>query len=420
MPLLSDLRRRGWTNWAIWSSPRQAIVFLLVIDLMAVGAAAWSVVVPVSFGDLVKCLVLVGLGMAAAEMTRQVERRRRRFSDTPHVNFSSVWTLAGALLLTPALAALVAVVLYGHLWLRSWRGVSGIYAYKVVFSTCNVVLSCLVASWTARYLDLFPPRTDRGAVAAFGLMFVIALYFAVNSAVVATAIALIKQRVSAKTLLGPLNENILELATLCMGMLAALLLARLPWLVMIVFVPLYALHRSVLIRQFEQAATIDSKTGLLNAASWNAIAEAELDRAREHETDIGLLILDIDHFRQVNNLHGHLVGDQVLRRIGDALRSEVRSNDLCGRFGGEEFVILLPGTSSDTILDVANRIRQRVYDTRIQAGETAAAFQITVSIGAASFPAAGRTLQELMTAADNALFAAKDAGRNQVRVVEAR
>jgi diguanylate cyclase (GGDEF)-like protein len=203
-----------------------------------------------------------------------------------------------------------------------------------------------------------------------------------------------------------------------MGMLTALLLAWIPWLVVVVFVPLYALHRSVLIRQFEQAATTDSKTGLLNAASWNAIAEAELDRAREHGTEIGLLILDIDHFREVNNMHGHLVGDQALRRIGDALRSEVRSNDLCGRFGGEEFVILLPGTTSGTILDVANRIRRRVHETQMLAGATTA-FQITVSIGAASFPTAGRTLPELMTAADNALFAAKDAGRNQVRVVEA-
>ncbi|MEW2507901.1 GGDEF domain-containing protein [Amycolatopsis sp. NPDC047767] len=392
---------------------------MLVIDLAATTSVGAGLVVPAASHDVVELVVLCGLGIAAAEMTRQVERRRRRFSDTPHVNFSSVWTLAGALLLPPALAALVAIVLYAHLYLRSWRGVVGIHAYKIAFSTANVILSCRFAAWAANRLHLLPLGTSPTLTSAAGIVAVILGYFAVNSAVVAVAIALIKGRMSWRGLLGPVNENVLELATLCMGMITALLLARWPWLVVIVFLPLYTLHRSVLIRQFEAAATTDSKTGLLNAASWTVIAEAELERAREHETDAALLILDIDHLRRVNDLHGHDVGDETLRQLGEALRREVRSNDLCGRFGGEEFVILLPGISQESIAEVADRIRQRVFDTKIDANGSSETFQVTVSVGAAAFPAAGRTLHALLTAADNALFAAKDAGSNQVRVVEA-
>lgn len=408
-------RRR---SWAIWSMPRAAIVFLLLVDGVALVVTASSAFAPTTARDAFEWAVLMALGLVAAEMTRQVERRRRRFSNTPHVNFSSVWTLSAALILPPVLASALVAVLYLHLWFRSWRGVSGIHAYRVVFSACNVVLSCQVAGWAGRQLDLVPPGAHRDAATAAGLVCVIALYFLVNSAVVATAIVLIKGRMSVAGLLGPVNENLLELATLCMGALTALLLVWWPWLVVVIFLPLYALHRTVLIRQFEQAATADAKTGLLNAASWTAIGEAEIERSREYGTEAALLLIDVEYLVEGRYPKDCLVPDRVLRQVGDALRDEVRGDDLCGRLGGAEFAALLPGTQPEALVAVAGRIRQQIVDACSDSADSSA--RVCVSVGAVSFPGVGRTLQELMTAADNALFTAKDSGhRDQVLVVEA-
>jgi diguanylate cyclase (GGDEF)-like protein len=112
-----------------------------------------------------------------------------------------------------------------------------------------------------------------------------------------------------------------------------------------------------------------------------------------------------------------LTGDKALILVGNAIRSEVRSDDLCGRFGGEEFVVLLPGSLPDAIHAIADRIREHVERTIIEP-DSGPGFHVSVSIGAAAFPAAGRSLEEVLISADNALFAAKDAGRNQVRVVK--
>lgn len=391
------------------------------VELVTLAAVVLgAVLVPMSAPDLVDCGVVVGLGVLAAEMANEVERRRRRFSDTPHVNFSSVWTLAGALVLPPALAAAVAVALYAHLWARCWRGVPGLYVSRTAFNVSNVIVSTQAAAWTARELDVVSTALHRGILGAAGAVIIIVLYYAVNSTLAAVTIALAGDERTARRLLGRLNENILELATLCLGAATALFLAWYPWLTVLMLLPLYALHRSALVRQFEYAATTDAKTGLLNAASWRAIAQAELDRARQHGTTAAILMIDIDHFRKVNNTYGHLAGDDALRVIGETLRALVRSNDLCGRFGGEEFVIVLPGcAAAEDVLAVANRIRENIAGTPVTSESAGATFSVTVSIGAAYFPATGMSLDELLLAADNALYGAKDAGRNQARVIEA-
>lgn len=403
-------RSRSVADWQIWKIPLRASCFLLTIDAIAalvlVGA---FVLVPVRLDDLRDFGVVAALGLLAAEMTRQVERRRRRFSDTPHVNFSSVWTLAGALVLPAALAGVLAIVLYAHLWLRSWRGVTGMHAYRIVFSTSNVILTCQVVAWCAHQFRLFPIGQRSELLGAIGLAAIIGIYFAVNSLVVGIAIALIRAEMSIRRLLGPLNENVLEIATLSLGAMAAVLLDWHPSLILLIFLPLYALHRTVLIRQFEHAATTDSKTGLLNASSWRALADAELVRARRHGTKFGVFMIDLDHFRLVNDKFGHLGGDAALRSVGDVLRQEIRGDDLCGRFGGEEFVVVVAGISGDDLEPIAERLRARIF-------EVGRAHGLSASIGAALYPDAGEDLEDVLLAADNALYAAKDAGRNRVRV----
>ncbi len=262
-------------------------------------------------------------------------------------------------------------------------------------------------------MDVIPIGHDRSVWTGLGVVSVIVAYFVVNSAIVGSVIALSTATWSPKHLIGRLNENLLELATLCMGVVAALLIGQLPWLLVLVFVPLYALHRSALVRQFEQAARTDPKTGLLNIATWRALAEVEFARARRLGTTFGIVLIDIDHLGKVNDAHGRAMGDNALRAASTALSSVVRSDDLCGHLGSDEFVVMLPGSDAESVLAVAQRIRERVAAADLESVE------ITVSIGAAAFPAAGPELNDVMFAADNAVFAAKNAGRNQVKVSEA-
>jgi diguanylate cyclase (GGDEF)-like protein len=182
------------------------------------------------------------------------------------------------------------------------------------------------------------------------------------------------------------------------------------------------LHRAVLVRHLEEAASIDGKTGLLNAVAWHEQAERLLQRSGRADGPRGVLVLDLDHFKAVNDSHGHLAGDQVLAAVAGALRAEVRDRDLVGRFGGEEFVVLLAGPAAGAAGEleaVAERIRRRVADLRVEIPTPDGPLTVaglTVSIGVAVAPAEGADLRTLLQIADTALYAAKRAGRNVVRM----
>ncbi|MFE0028676.1 GGDEF domain-containing protein [Amycolatopsis sp. NPDC059021] len=413
-------RGRRW-EWLVWAHSRYSRAYVLLVMLCAIVVVAVTASAgPPGGPDLLRCALITGLGVAAAELGRQIERRRRRFAGEAHINFTSVWTFPAALLLPPVLFAVVALVLYLHLLFRCDRDRPGCCLARALYNTGNVVLSCEAAAFAARRTEMFSALHASGMDSVLPLVAAIGAYFVVNMTIAAVPIALWGSDRSLRSVTGTVNDNILELATLCLGALTAVLLVSHPWLLVLMFVPLYALHRSALVRQFEVAATTDAKTGLLNAAGWHAIAGAELDRARQHGTGLGVLMIDIDHFRRVNNTLGHLAGDDALHAVGDVLRAVVRGNDQCGRFGGEEFVVVLPGSDPEAVLDVAERIRTRIAALRIVSASALRPFGVTVSIGVASYPGTGTTLAEILLAADHALLAAKDGGRDQVRAVAMR
>ena len=142
---------------------------------------------------------------------------------------------------------------------------------------------------------------------------------------------------------------------------------------------------------------------------------AEFKFSLRHNASLALMMIDLDHFKDVNDSHGHIVGDSVLRQLGDLLRDEVRSVDLAARFGGEEFVILLPDTDLEGAVVFAERLRKRVEEHDFAEGGDP--LRITVSVGvAAASVKGGVTEPESLTAkADEALYRAKNDGRNRVR-----
>ncbi len=171
-----------------------------------------------------------------------------------------------------------------------------------------------------------------------------------------------------------------------------------------------AWHNAQLYRELEDRARTDSLTGLHNMRWWDEVAPQHAARSLRHGTEIGVLLVDLDHFKLVNDTGGHAAGDRVLRDAARAMISAVRIGDDVVRFGGEEFLILLPESGLDGALRVAESIRQAVDG--MTPGETGG--RITASIGAAVFPLNGPSLDDVVRAADLAMYRAKEEGRNRV------
>jgi len=201
--------------------------------------------------------------------------------------------------------------------------------------------------------------------------------------------------------------------------LIALVVGLSPLLVLLALAPVLLLQRGMLYAQLHAAARTDAKTGLLNAVAWEREAATELAAARRSSQPAAVLLVDIDHFKRVNDTYGHLVGDDVLRGVADALRAQVRdSHDLVCRFGGEEFALLLPGLDAAEAPRAAERLRERV--AKVITVTDRALVQVTVSVGIAiadGGTGAAADVLELLAAADLGLYQAKAQGRDQVRLL---
>ena len=164
----------------------------------------------------------------------------------------------------------------------------------------------------------------------------------------------------------------------------------------------------------ETRAATDGLTGLPNQRAVADALNRMFAQAAATGAPLALLMLDLDHFKQVNDQHGHPVGDQVLAGVGAALRAALRNQDFAGRKGGEEFAILLPDTDIATALEIAERIRAAIAEISLPGTDA----PVTVSIGVAGFPSHASTLDRLERLADAALYVAKRQGRNRVEVAE--
>ena len=168
-----------------------------------------------------------------------------------------------------------------------------------------------------------------------------------------------------------------------------------------------------------QLATSDSLTALFNRGYVDDRLAIELGRARRYGKLLTIAVIDADHFKALNDAHGHPVGDLVLQKIGAILRESCRQSDTVGRYGGEEFVVLLPETDIETAQRKVEYLRDLVARTPIELGATGERVQITISAGLASFPQDGQEAAELFALADERMFQAKREGRNRVVAAEA-
>jgi len=321
----------------------------------------------------------------------------------------SAWWLPAALLLPPAYALLLPLPLQFLLHLRVRETV----VYRRVFSAAAIGLAAGAASMAFHWLAPAGGGLALGVNVTVPLAIGCGVVFTVlNTALIAIAAHTAEPRTPWRQLLWDRESATLDLVELCLGVLVTIAFALSPWLLLVTLPPIVLLQRSLLHAQLQAAARTDGKTGLLNAAAWQREAETEIVRARRTGQTLALIILDIDHFKQVNDKHGHLVGDRVLAGVAATLRSQVREYDVVGRFGGEEFVVLLPNTEVVEARNVAERLRMHVAHMAVPVND--AAITVTVSAGVAVMNLHGEDLLDLLAAADLALYRAKELGRDRV------
>ena len=403
-------------DWPLWSLPRWLICFVLAV--MAAYVAAIAVAASATSPqprELLLFGLLLGCSAASVELTRRTGENAGLIKDV-----YGVWELPIALLLPPVFALIAPIFRFT---LVQWR-IRRSLPHRRAFSAASVGLSLGAASVTFHALAGTMHATAPGSLGpalAWSLLAVLAAL--VNSGVNKLLIGIVVKGSDpgaqvARSLFRrePLYNDVTEI---CVGVVIAYGVLTNPLVAIFALPFVTLLQRSLRHDHLVHASRIDGKTGLLNAGTWEREAATQVTRAARTSTPLAVALVDIDHFKAVNDTYGHLVGDRALKEIGDAFKLLLREYDLVGRFGGEEFVLLLPQTREQDAYRIAERIRVYIAGAPIRAAghPGAGPVHVTVSIGVAALDSYRRDLTELLAAADGALYRAKQAGRNQVHMV---
>jgi diguanylate cyclase (GGDEF)-like protein/putative nucleotidyltransferase with HDIG domain len=321
-----------------------------------------------------------------------------------------VFLIPAALLLPPEQVALVPIVQHLPDWLKNraaW--------YIQSFNICNYTIAILAASGGAHLVH------GSGVLAGHpNLAFAVAgltacvLLVGINHSLLAPMLALARGHSIRESGLFSMQSLSTDLVLASLGVGIATFWQLNPWLVPFAIAPLVLIHRSLSVPKLEAEARVDPKTGLFNARHFGQALNEELTRAARFDRPLSLIMADLDLLREINNTYGHLAGDAVLKGIAEVFRAMLRHYDVPARFGGEEFSILLPETSPEEALEIAERIRAAIAQRRFDVETSSEPIRATVSIGVAAFPRDGSDPNELIHQADLAVYRAKLQGRNRV------
>jgi diguanylate cyclase (GGDEF)-like protein len=402
-------------DWAWWQLPPLlrcyvGLVVALGVAAIGVGAAytSWRV------DNVVEFLLLACCGTISMASTPRI------MYSYPGVtrDFSSIWVLPTAILLPPVYSTLIAIPIVATLALYVHPG----SVYRRVFSAATLALSYSAVSLVFReFPHSFAGATPGTGLHAFTWCLAVGaceiLACRVQHYLIVAAVKMANP--STRFFAGEFDRDALQglFVEIDLGILITIAVALSPALVVIALPTVLLVRRFLIHPALVAQSRTDSKTGLLNVSTWESEAETELSRAVRTHNPVALALVDIDHFKKVNDTYGHLVGDRVLRAISEALTGHSRDYDRAGRFGGEEFVLLLAQTGQRDACNIAERLRGHIASLAIPVDDRpdAPTLKVTISIGVTAL---GRNesfeLTDLLAAADSAMYAAKQAGRNQV------
>jgi diguanylate cyclase (GGDEF)-like protein len=407
-------------KWAWWQTPWRLRLYVGIVPLVAFGLTCYAASQTTwHASDLAKFFLLMGCGMVSVAATP-------RDAFTPGGitrDFLSVWVLPVAILLPPVYAMLIPIPLQVVTQVRVYRGI----VYRRVFTVAAFAIAYGAASLTFRaFPDSFAGPSIGTGVHALTWTVAVAICEIIGGRghhlLILGGMKLTDPKMRIAEL--ELNREALQgdFAEFDLGVLITVVIA------VSTILAVFAVPTVLLVRRFMMHAELlaqsrtDTKTGLLNSSTWEREAAVEIARAVRTNTPLALALVDIDHFKAVNDTYGHLAGDKALRAVTDALSSQLRVYDLAGRFGGEEFAVLLPHAREVDALTVAERLRAHIAAMSIPVGDDAESgpfVHLTISVGVAALDGAGRELTDMLAAADTALYHAKETGRNKTHVVTA-
>ncbi|WP_404800104.1 GGDEF domain-containing protein [Amycolatopsis eburnea] len=405
-------------NWALWRRRPRVVAFMLGTEALAVAVIAISL----AYSQALVSRDWLNFGILAAgatvhiQLTQRQEERRRNRKKTVLIDLTAVWTFSAAMILPVPLTLLVIVVVRIQHWFIARRP-----AHNFIFSSITHGFAAVLAHLT--YTALGPHFLGTGwgdFLAEFGaIVLTAAIYEAIQICYVGGALALgMSSEPTLRNVLGSPADNMLEAITVGLGAVTAILLAVVPPMVVVMAVATVVFNRLAELDQLQNDVRTDPKTGILNMRGWSESAQRALERTARSSDQLALLMVDLDHFKWINDTYGHPAGDDVLRTVAQTLDEVTRPSDLVGRFGGEEFLILLPDIDEEATWDAAERIRVAIAKLHIvttdKRGDPATIADRTTSIGVARHPRHGDTLDRLLQSADAAVYLAKENGRDQV------
>ncbi|MGJ7907932.1 GGDEF domain-containing protein [Actinopolyspora sp. H202] len=392
--------------WPLWRLRPAALVYVIVVQVVAVSlvfAVILTTAPPASdtlhrFGLLA---FTAGVVIVGTSLSIQLRDEVRRDPWTIHI----CYLVTGMLTLPPNLLVLLLLgpALHGVLDVRG-------ESYRWMFVTAATVSATFVARAVVGWHE---PRWNPLLLIAGS-----ATLLLLRAAIVAVGLRLRRPRADRAEILGDPIDVLLGVVAATLGTLLAVAMEFNPASALLAAPPMALLDMAGQLPQWRRSAQRDGKTGLVNAVHWDKLARAELGRASSRQQRAAILLLDLDHFKRVNDELGHLAGDAALASMALMLRGSVRKGDLVGRFGGEEFVVLLPDADIPAACEIAQRIRSSTASLSVPARDTRGVHReldgLTVSIGVAATERLGYELEDLLVAADAALLAAKANGRDAV------
>ncbi len=394
--------------WPMWSLRGPALAYVLLVQAVAVGLSIHAVLItpkpePVALLHFGLLALIAGVVIVATSVSISVRHEIRRNPWTIHIAYlaAGVLTLPVNLLVLLLLGPALHGILDGRPRLHRW-----------MFTTSATALATFAARATVGWEE--PAWTPLWFLAG-GAVLVL-----VRALLVAIGIRLRRPSARRHEVLGDPIDVLLAIVAATLGGLIAVAMLAEPISALLAAPPLALLDLASQLPQWRRSAQRDAKTGLANVLHWERVASTELTRARIRGRSAAVLLIDLDHFKRVNDENGHLAGDAVLSSVAIMLTSSVRREDVVGRFGGEEFVVLLPRTDPEEAYAAAQRVRRAISTLSVQAqdlsGTPRELSDLTASIGVATTAKHGYELPDLLGAADAALMSAKAEGRNLVNL----
>ncbi|MEU4801533.1 GGDEF domain-containing protein [Actinosynnema sp. NPDC023587] len=395
-------------EWPLWTLKRATLAYWLLVDALALAVVVYVIAASPQPGpaEVARFGVIAGTAGAVIIGSSILNHRTGESEHNPWAAHLCYLT-AGVIVLPCNLLVLLLFgpALHGVLAQRP-------ESHRWVFTLSATALAVFGTRYLIGWDD---PTRDLGVVVLGATALLV-----VRAALISAGLKLRSPRATAEEVLGEPIDAVLGIVAVSIGGLMGFVAATTPVHALMAAAPMALLERAAQLPQWRRSAQRDAKTGLANAVHWDGRARYELAKARSRSRPVAVMLLDLDHFKRVNDRIGHLAGDAALSAIAVLLSGTVRRGDLVGRFGGEEFVVLLPDAEPAIARSVAQRLRHAVADLAVTTvgtdGREHLLTGLTVSIGVSTTQRFGYELPNLLVAADSALLAAKGYGRNLVEM----